>query len=207
MCGRYVTPADAMSFENLMVLLDGPSAALVEPREVSVGATSPVLEVTTGRLRLTPMIWGLRGPEPQNGLAFNARSERVFELHREAMVRRRCLVAVAGFFVFSGSERRRTRHFVTLAGAPLFTLAALFYPPRDADIAPRYSVLTTRAGARLGATHERMPVALDGESSRIWLYSNDPKALRKLFLPCPSLTMTTPPRSDQLELFGERSPD
>ncbi len=203
MCGRYVTRADAMSWQKLMAILDGPLETPPEPREVSVGSTSPVLENTSGQLKVTKMIWGLRASSSRTGLTFNARSERVFDLHREAMSHRRCLVPVSGFFIFSGSKQHRSRHFVTLPEVPLFSLAALFYPARAPDVAPRYAILTTAAAPHLSGLHERMPVVLNGVTAGTWLRTNNPNDLGQLFCPCPALTLAAPSSTPQLELFSQ----
>src|SRR3712207_975003 len=103
----------------------------------------------------------------------NARAESVAEkpAFRDAIARRRCLVAADGFYEWRAEGKAKQPFAVAMAdGAPM-PLAGLWEGWRgpDGTALRSFTIVTTEANAKLAGVHARMPVILPPEAWPLWL--------------------------------------
>lgn len=102
----------------------------------------------------------------------NARSETVAATaaFREPFKRRRCLVPANGFYEWTGDKTPKTKWMIEQVGQPWFCMAGLWDRAETADgPIESFTILTTAAGADMGAIHSRQPVILDRADWARWL--------------------------------------
>lgn len=187
MCGRFVVANAASQLASVLRVdvmnddLPAPSYNVAPTMSVAIVLDSVKTDPPTRRLE--PARWGLVpgwARDPSIGAkAFNARSEEAEHkpMFRAALVQRRAVVPVSGYYEWRRTDAGTTPHFIHPAsGAPLF-LAGLYEwwrdPARAADDPARwmlsFTVLTRAAAAGLAAIHDRMPVFLDADAADAWL--------------------------------------
>ncbi|MDO4806531.1 MAG: SOS response-associated peptidase family protein [Coriobacteriales bacterium] len=125
-----------------------------------------------GELDVAELTWGFsmeRGGTSK--LVFNTRVETALAqassgegLWAGPILSGRCLVPVRGFYESwtKARDRRGTDVRFTMPGRSVFLLAGVC----DAE---RFSVVTTRPNAEVGAYHTRMPLVLGPGESSVWL--------------------------------------
>ena len=146
------------------------------PAEFAAGEAVPAVVLDGGR-RLVSMRWGLipmgrtnaRG-RPVLETIVNARSETLFAKSAFADLGR-CLVAVSGWYEWTGERRRRIRWAIRAPGEPILALAAVWdrwRAPGGAEVASLATV-TCAPSAEVAAVHDRMPVILPRGAWPVWL--------------------------------------
>jgi putative SOS response-associated peptidase YedK len=141
--------------------------------------------------------WGLVpfwAKDPGIGMKMiNARSETVAEkpAFKQAFARRRCLVAVDGFYEWQRTGKSRQPYWFHAPDRGPFALAGLWESWRDGssgEVLETCSVLTTDANALMEPIHNRMPVILAAEQYDIWLATPPEQAadLLPMLGPCPA---------------------
>lgn len=122
--------------------------------------------------------WGLIpfwAKDPKIGYKMiNARSETAAEkpAFRAAWKKRRCLVAVSGFYEWrKQAQGPKQPYAIALKDQSVFAIAGLWESWRDADGNPleTCTLLTTGPNALMEEIHHRMPVILDPEQFDQWL--------------------------------------
>ncbi len=193
MCGRYTLTATPSAVARHFELASPPE---LSPRyNIAPSQPVPVVRLSReGERRLEPRIWGLVphfAKDPAIGSRLiNARCESVATrpAFRDAFRRRRCLVPADGFYEWQplpGRTRRRPHH-LHLPERALFAFAGLFERWRggeeDGEPLDTCTLLTTEAGERVRALHDRMPVILDPSAYAAWLDPGcgDPETLLAL---------------------------
>jgi putative SOS response-associated peptidase YedK len=172
---------------------DPEDEALYRPR-YNVAPTDRhwIVRLEGDRRRLEPAKWGVvAGKNPS---VINARSETVTNIphFREAFRERRCVVPADGFYEWTGPKNAR-RPIWFHAPSGLLLLAGLYTEKTPGEKDGRaFTVLTTRANARVAPVHDRMPVVLSRDAARSWLAS-------------PTKEVLEPPPADAL-LATEVSP-
>jgi putative SOS response-associated peptidase YedK len=204
MCGRYSlsTPLDELveTFDVTEVVLSD-----YRPRyNIAPTQEAPVVVRAPGGLRLGSLRWGLVPPSAADlrvgNRMINARSETAASLpaFREAFRHRRCLVPADGFYEWRASHAadapggrpraRKQPYWIHRPDGGAFAFAGLWERWRapEGRLVHSFTVLTTRANARLAALHDRMPVVIPAGSRDLWL---DPGAdgdrLQALLAPAP----------------------
>ncbi|MGE5399034.1 MAG: SOS response-associated peptidase [Ignavibacteriales bacterium] len=107
----------------------------------------------------------------------NARAETLFEKpsFREAIVQRRCLIPVNGFFEWKHENGKKYPYFIRLKDAPLFTLGGIWdewINKGTGEIIKSFSIITTEANSMMAQIHNtkmRMPLILSRDSGMTWL--------------------------------------
>jgi putative SOS response-associated peptidase YedK len=190
MCGRMtLTATEPLALAEAFALDEAPKDAPA-PR-YNIAPTQDVL-VATSELprRLTPARWGLipswaKDPLIGNRM-INARAETVAEKpsFRAAFKKRRCLVAVDGWYEWRRTETGKTPFHFRRPDRRPFALGGLWETWRGPDGAPVRSatVLTTTPNAVAETIHDRMPVVVPKEVFDLWLAEG-------------SSIRTSPPRS------------
>lgn len=202
MCGRYslATPNPSVLRERFGL---GDTVAIRVRYNVAPG--DDVLAVLGGPRRSEPeamlVRWGLvphwSRPGPTRGKAassgftmINARAETLSDrpAYREALRERRCLVIADGFYEWERTEHGRRPWWISRADGAPFAFAALWASSRavEGDILRSCSIVTTAAGPRLRALHDRTPVILERRAEATWLAAaSAPAELRDALVPLP----------------------
>jgi putative SOS response-associated peptidase YedK len=155
----------------------------------------PVIRQTDGKRQLSMIRWGLvpswikdRKKSPLNN---NARADTVAikPSFRAAFKKRRCIVAVDGFYEWETIGKEKLPYYFYRPDGQLLAFAGLWETWHDPDVkdAPPLescTIITTDANAVMEPVHERMPVILSTKDCDTWL---DPAAtdLQHLLAPCP----------------------
>lgn len=180
MCGRVVAISSVdqlvewLGVEEVVTPELPPSWNLGPGREAYVVASS-----REGSRRLGTMRWGLvpswsAGPSV-GARPINARAESLRErpAFAEAVVRRRCLVPVDGFYEWGpGPIGDRQPWFIAAATGEPLVLAGLWdrWVPPDGDPLVTFAIVTTPANVEVARLHDRMPAVLAGaEDQERWL--------------------------------------
>jgi putative SOS response-associated peptidase YedK len=200
MCGRTALTASPEELREAFGLSEVHSAGV--HYNVPPSGHLAVIRALPKARRLDPLVWGLvpawaraEGPKTLKPVAL-ARIETASTspIFREAVRRRRCLVAVNGFFEWKRHEGEKVKRkgssepfFVrTPSGAP-FALAGLWERrvSRDGEVLESCAIITQPALAPVDAIHDRMPVVLPEDTWDAWLDpdANDEAAVRQLLVP------------------------
>lgn len=116
----------------------------------------------------------------------NARSDSVATkpAFKKAFERKRCLVLADGFYEWKALDKKRKQpYFIGLAGRQPFAFAGLWEswrPPEGGDPVHTCTVITTEAGKKMAALHDRMPVILPPDAWPTWLGDKPPELLLEL---------------------------
>ncbi len=219
MCGRYSsTRQDQLVAEMELAIADEPSAnagVLAVAPGFPAGLTSwwaprwniaptqpaPVVVMREAVATLCLMRWGLV-PHWADDLSIgvrhiNARAETAAgkPAFRDALRRRRCLVAADGFYEWQKDGKRRIPFaFAPADGAPV-TFAGIWdrWKVRDradgvtAPWVESFSILTTAADALVSPLHDRMPVVVSPADRARWIAGEEMSsdALADLLAPHP----------------------
>lgn len=195
MCARVTLRSNAEKIrEEFGISESQPSPDFRPSYNVSPG-TEVLAVVRNGENRLALFRWGLvpswaRDPSIGNRL-INARAETLARrpAYRDALLKRRCLVVVDGFYEWRKEGGRSIPFFVHMTTNAPFGLAGLYEhwrSPEGRDVAT-CTVVTSRANQLLGAIHDRMPAIIAREERDAWLdpHTRDLAALGKLLQPFP----------------------
>jgi putative SOS response-associated peptidase YedK len=201
MCGRVSLTAAVVDLEALFGLAgiqgwSGPRYNLAPSQDLlCIRAADGVREGVALRWGLLPF-WARDaklGYRLINARAETAASKNSF---RAAFKRRRCLVAIDGFFEWEREGKtKKPWRIVREDGAP-YALAGLWESWTDQEGAlgeagatvETATILTTEANALLARIHHRMPVILPPEAWEAWLdpAEDDRERLQGLLGPAPS---------------------
>jgi len=126
----------------------------------------------------------------------NARSETIFEkpAFKEAVVRRRCLVIIDGFYEHYHKNGKTFPHHIMLKNGEPMCLAGVWDTWRGEGLErTTFSIVTTRANPLMTRIHNnpktsegpRMPVILPRDKEKLWLTldGTNPDALKELMVP------------------------
>ncbi len=216
MCGRYTsTHQDALVADlelalasdqacvGVLAVAPGLPAGLTSwwaPRwNIAPTQPAPVVVMRDTIATLALMRWGLV-PQWADGLAIgvrmiNARAETAASKpsFRDALRRRRCLVAADGFYEWQRDGKRRLPFRFAPADDAAVTFAGIWdrWRPRDhgpdAPWVESFSILTTVADPLVAPLHDRMPVVIAAADRGRWLSREDlpPVAIAELLAPAP----------------------
>ena len=214
MCGRvdiHTPPA------QLARALEAQLAAGVDPEgkpSWNVGPTRglPAIVETDDHERVLDVFrWGLvphffKDPKASKARMINARAETIATkpAYRAALLRRRCLIAVDGFYEWHSpdpSAKRKVPYYFTRAdGAPI-TFAGLYEvwwdksrskaEPDPNTFLQTCVIVTTEAGPDMADIHDRMPVIIEEGDRARWLDPElqDADAVTSLLRPSPAGTL------------------
>ena len=178
---------------------------LVEPWDLApnrdIRPTTPIPVVVPdhqGRRAARLFRWGLvpSWAKPDfKTLLINARAETLHykPSFRDALAKRRCLVAADVFYEWSGPKGHRQAHAFTLAQGGPMALAGLWEswaPPQGGEPLLSCAIVTTRANSLVAGVHDRMPVILAPDAYQDWLDIKSPaQAVIALLEPFPAQAM------------------
>lgn len=107
----------------------------------------------------------------------NAKAETIFELpsFRAAILKRRCIIPVTGFYEWRHFKKKTYPYFIYPEGSKVYFLAGIWEEWTDketGEIKRTCSILTTAANGMMEQIHntkKRMPLILDSINARKWL--------------------------------------
>jgi len=141
----------------------------------------------------------------------NARSETVFEKpsFRDAIMSKRCLVLVDGFFEWRHENKKTYPYYIRLNSHAPFAFAGIWDSwknPETQEQVKTYSVITTKANSLVEKIHnvqKRMPVILPKEADKIWLQGNlDRGRIQSMLKPYDPDEMEAYPVSRMVDKIG-----
>lgn len=183
MCGRTALTASPEDLQAAFGLDEAPDHA--PTYNVPPSRPVRVLRVARGgggqRRRLEPLRWGLVpfwADDPKIGHRLSlARIETVLESRafRESALKRRCLVAVDGFYEWHHRDKRKKSSsrpfFVRRVDGRPFALAGIWdrWVSEDGEVVESCAILTQAARPPVDEIHDRMPVVIEAASWDRWL--------------------------------------
>lgn len=141
--------------------------------------------------KLSYFKWGLipfwsKDPKIGNKL-INARSESISEKSsfKTAFTRRRCLIPANGFYEWKKDGKEKTPYRIFLKSENIFAMAGIWETWKDSEDRElnTFSIITTKPNSLMKNIHNRMPVILDINDEKAWLFENDPSFLQTLLKP------------------------
>ena len=143
--------------------------------------------------------WGLIPPWAKDAKignkAINARAESLADkpMYRNALARRRCIVAADGFYEWKKTVTGRVPMHIALKGGGLFGFAGLWEEWRDphGETVHSCTIITTTPNELTRDIHDRMPAILRPEDEDDWLTAppGDVSYLLQLLKPYPAEEM------------------
>ncbi len=179
MCGRYFIEEEMYKRIEQLLQEAGIFRTLRTERsfsdrgrsDVFPSDTAPVLVERDMGIEAREMPWGLQhhytddDVRSRGGLLINARAESIREkpLFGDAVVNRRCIIPVSGFYEWNSLKEKVV--FRSLTHDPLF-LAGIYDLNRSRD---HFVILTTAANASMVPVHDRMPLLIKPGDVRDWI--------------------------------------
>jgi putative SOS response-associated peptidase YedK len=178
MCGRTALTASPEELAEAFGLAEPPAHVPT----YNVPPSRPVLvlrapEAGEGR-RLEPLRWGLVpfwADDVKVGHRMSlARTETALasKAFRDATLKRRCLVAVDGFYEWRRTDKKTSQpFFVRRRDGKPFALASIWerWVSRDGEVVESCAILTQPAHAPVDRVHDRMPLVVEPEAWDRWL--------------------------------------
>lgn len=166
MCGRYYIDGEAVKELGQSlgcrepVLLEKAGDVLPSGRALVITGRGP-------KPAAEQMLWGFL-QYGKKGLLINARAETVFERasFADSVMHRRCAIPAGHFYEWS--KAREKAEFSRKDGRVLY-MAGLWKWFEDGN---RFVILTTRANASVSPVHDRMPLILEENELKSWLYDD-----------------------------------
>jgi putative SOS response-associated peptidase YedK len=220
MCGRFTLTWDQWRrvADRLGLAADDEVAAGYRPRW-NIAPTDEHFIVTSRFERRVAQRarWGLVNrwahDNKRAAQAINAKAETV-EMRpsfREALERRRCVIAADGFYEWSGPKERRQPFWIYPPDGGLMLLAGLYesWYPEPHRPAVTFTIITCVANTLIGRIHDRMPVILNEAGAEDWMNPREPNplSLKRLLVPAPEAALTMRPASPRVNSVRNDSPD
>lgn len=180
MCNQFQLPSLAeikkYLVNDLNLPLVEPASNLPQNQNIFPKGIAPVLVYTDNQLQLLPKSWGYPSPYDHKKVVFNARIERFFEEKRSmwdsSFAKSRCIIVASQFFESghntyeAGNEHRYHERFSFKSANAALTLIAGIYQ-KD-----HFSMVTTKPNASYAPVHDRMPLVIQADELRQWLFQN-----------------------------------
>ncbi len=166
MCGRYYIDDDVEK-EILRIIQEIDEGMSMERTgDIYPTQAARVLYARGDRLHGGEMKWGLTGRDRK--LLINARAETAMDrpTFSDSVRQRRCVIPARHFY-----EWNREKQKVTFCRQQKETMfLAGFY--REQEDGPHFIILTTAANDSMRPVHERMPLILEEEEIRSWIWDD-----------------------------------
>lgn len=180
MCGRYYVDGDVSREIRRIVGEIEERLRRMAAGDVCPGQPAPAIMKGGRDMELAEEFfrWGFPGFSG-SGLIVNARAETALEkrMFADSVENRRCVIPAKGFYEWNRAKEkaaftRTDRDILYMAG---------FY--RDDPEGRRFVILTTEANASMRQTHDRMPLILERDQVKDWIW--DRQAAEKLLRQTP----------------------
>lgn len=159
--------------------------------------------------------WGLIpfwSKDPKIGSKLiNARAESISEKasFKTAFAKRRCLIPANGFYEWKRDGKDKTPYRIFLRSEDIFAMAGIWEAWKDAEdkTLNTFSIITTAPNSLMKTIHNRMPVILNKNDEKAWLFENDPSFLKTLLQPAESDIMNAYQISSKVNSPANNSPE
>jgi len=194
MCGRFALSAKTKDIEKLFPQLK--SNEELKPR-YNIAPTQPIAAILNSSPNEISFIkWGLipfwAKDKSIGNKMINARAETLLEkpAFRNLLKKRRCLIIADGFFEWKKieGEKRKIPYFIKMKSGNPFVFAGLWdqWKSEKGELITSATIITTRPNKDLKNIHNRMPVILLPQESKLWLSEEaDINFLQNLLKPYP----------------------
>jgi len=165
--------------------------------------------------KLSYFKWGLipfwaKDPKIGNKL-INARSESLSEKasFKTAFAKRRCLIPANGFYEWKRDGKEKTPYRIFIKSEDIFAMAGIWEIWKDAEgkAIKTFSIITTLPNSLMKNIHNRMPVILNKNDEKAWLFENDTSFLKKLLKPADPEIMRAYQISSKVNSPANNSPE
>ena len=174
MCGRYyVDDETAREIEKLVRQVGEKmrheslqAAGRITAGDIYPGKDAPVLSARDGSLCCRWQHWGFPGFDGKK-LIFNARCESALEkpLFRDSVLNRRIVVPAAWFYEWNKKKEKSKFYRKDM---PVLFMAGFSRHYGDGE---HFVILTTAANSSMEPVHERMPLILEQDEIKEWVYN------------------------------------
>lgn len=147
-----------------------------QEKDIFPGQIAPVLLYQDGKLQLQEKSWGYPSPIDENKPLFNARIERFYEqkpsMWDQSFAKQRCIIITSEFYEYSKKVYQADNHkkyhekFSFLDPKHPLTLIAGIYDQNH------FAMVTTEPNKDMKPIHNRMPLVIQPEELRHWLFQN-----------------------------------
>lgn len=141
----------------------------------------------------------------------NARAESISEKasFKTAFAKRRCLIPANGFYEWKRDGKDKTPYRIFLRSEDIFAMAGIWEIWKDAEdkTLNTFSIITTAPNSLMKTIHNRMPVILNKNDEKAWLFENDPSFLKTLLQPAESDIMNAYQISSKVNSPANNSPE
>ena len=200
MCGRYYVDDDtAREIEKLIRQVDEKmrKAENIHLRsgDIHPSEVAPVIAADHNDLCCKWQRWGFLGFSGKQ-LIFNARSESALEkkMFKESVKQRRVVVPATWFYEWN---KNKEKNIFYREDQLVLYMAGFYKRYQDED---RFVILTTAANESMKPVHDRMPLLLDREEIKEWLFED---SLTENFLQKTPALLERRADFEQMSLFPE----
>lgn len=185
MCGRYyVDDETAGEIERIVRTMDekkkNAHSVTVQAGDIHPTDFAPVLfGERDGKISCEMQKWGFPGFD-RTKVIFNARSESAMEkrMFQESVEKRRIVVPATWFYEWN---RNREKYVFYRKEQPVLFMAGIYNRYQDEN---RFVILTTNANASMSPVHDRMPLILEPEEIRDWMFESQKTGQFLCKVPC-----------------------
>lgn len=166
MCGRYYIDDDTIrEMEKLVHQID---KKLLEEksRDVFPSQSAPVVTGRRGELFGEELMWGFPGLK-KSQVIFNARQETALEKRtfRDSLFLRRCVIPAKNFYEW---DKKKEKYKFTRPDGKILFLAGIYNQYGKNEY---FVILTTKANDSMSRIHDRMPLVLEEQQIKDWIFS------------------------------------
>lgn len=167
MCGRYFV--DDAVFSEIKKIVSAIRADIQKQQAGDIYPSRKAL-VLTGKgqgLSAEEMFWGFPGYY-KKGLLINARGETILErkTFRDSVLHRRCIIPAGHFYEWDSDKNKAA--FLRKDGTVLY-MAGCYRRFENEDC---FVIITTQANDSVSRVHDRMPLILEKDELKAWLYDD-----------------------------------
>jgi putative SOS response-associated peptidase YedK len=221
MCGRFTLNVSPKEMEDYLAeYYDIHDASFDFPLpRYNIAPGQPVLSVLNDgkQNRVGPLRWGFvphfAKDEKTAFQMINAKAETISikPSFKESFKNKRCIILADGFYEWKRNEGEKIPMRIKLKHDSIFAMAGIWsrYIREDGSKLFTCSIITTSPNELMTSIHDRMPVILTQEATKIWLDPavKDSQRLNKLLNPYAHFDMEAYPVSNLVNHAKHDLPD
>ncbi len=184
MCGRYVIDTDTPEMQQILAAVKG--AGMYKTGEIFPGDRVPLIVGRESKPCVVLSDWGFKfnfvdkdnPTKSSSKLVFNARSETVYSrpTFASGAEKGRCVVPCSGFYEWSqivsseGGKNAKQKHLIQRFYKDIMYFAGVgnYYNGKHSFV-----IVTKPANATMAQVHDRMPLILEREQVRNYIFDDD----------------------------------
>lgn len=178
MCGRYVLGDGSWAeYHNMLSIIQ---PAQTKPRyNIAPTQMAPIafadgdtVTYADARWWFVPH-WHKGTVKDWKATTFNAKIETAFEkpTFRTAWKSNRCIIPASGYYEWTGPKAQKQPWYISVTqNIPIFFFAGIYSNTPEGR---SYAILTRKAEPEIANLHKRMPIILQSEQLKPWLFLED----------------------------------